>query len=102
MTAREGTPDDVQPVRLIAVSAGVSEPSSTRMLADRLMQKSVELLHEAGTPASAGVVELAPLAVELARAMVAGFPGEQVQAAIERLAAADAVIASTPIYKAGV
>lgn len=100
---RDGaTPADVEPVRLVVVSAGVSEPSSTRMLADRLTQKSLDLLREAGTPASASVVELAPLAVDVARATVSGFPGEQLQAEIERLAGADAIIASTPIYKAGV
>jgi FMN reductase len=87
---------------LVVVSAGVSDPSSTRLLADRITQKSLELLREAGTPASASVIELGPLAVEIARATVSGFPGEQLQAAIERLAAADALIASTPVYKAGI
>ena len=48
------------------------------------------------------MIELGPLAVDIARAIVAGFPGERLQAAIERLAAADAVIASTPVYKAGI
>jgi len=47
------------------------------------------------------VIELGPLAVEIAQAIVSGFSGERVQAAIERLAGADAVIASTPVYKAG-
>jgi FMN reductase len=87
---------------LVVVSAGVSDPSSTRLLADRITQKSLDLLREAGTTASASVIELGPLAVDIARATVSGFPGEQLQAAIERLAAADAVIASTPVYKAGI
>lgn len=38
----------------------------------------------------------------LARATVCGFPGEQLQAAIKRVAEADAIIAATPIYKAGI
>jgi FMN reductase len=87
---------------LIVLSAGVSDPSSTRLLADRIAQKSLDLLRESNTPTSVGVVELAPLAVDIARATVSGFPGEQVQAAIERLAAADAIIASAPVYKAGI
>jgi FMN reductase len=86
---------------LVVVSAGVSDPSSTRLLADRITQKS-DLLSEAATPASASVIELGPLAVDIARATVSGFPGEQLQAAIEQLAAADALIASTPVYKAGI
>ena len=48
------------------------------------------------------MIELGPLAVDIARATIAGFPNEQLQAAIDRLAAADAIIAATPVYKAGI
>ena len=89
------------PVRLVVVNAGVSDPSSSRLLADRTAQKAIDLLREGGTDAVVSVIELGPLAVEIAQAIVSGFPGERVQAAIERLAGADAVIASTPVYKAG-
>ncbi len=90
------------PLRLVVVSAGVSSPSTTRLLADRTAQKSIDLLREAGIPATVNVIELGPLAVEIAQAIVSGFPGERLQAAIELLAGADAVIASTPVYKAGI
>ncbi len=90
------------PVTLAVVSAGVSDPSSTRMLADRIAQRAVDLLREAGTPATVTVIELGPIAVDIARSLVSGYPTEKVQQAIERLAAADAVIASTPVYKAGI
>ena len=93
------TPD---PKRIVVVSAGTGDPSSTRQLTDRIAQKSLDLLEQAGTRATANVIELGPLAVETARAAVAGFPGEQIQAAIDRLAAADAIIAGTPVYKAGI
>ena len=101
-TRRDDITAPIEPARLVVVSAGVSDPSSTRLLADRITQKSLGMLREAGRPASAHVVELGPLAVDIARATVAGFPGEQVQAAIERLAGADAVIAARPVYKAGI
>jgi FMN reductase len=97
-----GAPTDTMPRRLIVISAGTSEPSSTRMLADRIANRTLQLLRETGTDASAGVVELAPLAVDIANAAVAGFPSEQLQAAIEQIASADAVIAATPVYKAGI
>jgi FMN reductase len=87
---------------LVVVSAGTGNPSSTRMLTDRIAQKTLELLRESGMPASARVLELGPLAVEIARATVAGIPSEELQAAIEQLAVADAVIAATPVYKAGI
>ncbi|MET8824642.1 CE1759 family FMN reductase [Streptomyces sp. NPDC004610] len=93
---------DTPPVTLVVVSAGVSEPSSSRLLADRTAQKTLDLLHEVGDRATAGVIELGPLAVDIAQALVSGFPGDRLRAALERLAAADAVIVSTPVYKAGI
>ena len=90
------------PLRLVVVSAGVSDPSTTRLLADRAAQKTIDLLRDAGTPATVNVIELSGLAVEIAQAIVSGFPGARLQAAIELLAGADAVIASTPVYKAGI
>jgi FMN reductase len=88
--------------RLVVISAGTGEPSSTRMLADRIAQKTLELLRETDTHASVGVIELAPLAVDIANATVAAFPSERLQAAIEQIASADAIIAATPVYKAGI
>jgi FMN reductase len=93
---------DTELKRLVVVSAGTGNPSSTRQLSDRIAQKSLDLLRQGGTNATASTIELGPLAVDIARATVAGFPGEQLQAAIERLAAADGVIAATPVYKAGI
>jgi len=90
------------PKRVVVVSAGTGNPSSTRRLTDRIAQKSLDLLEQAGTPATANVIELGPLAVDTARAAIAGFPGQELQAAIDRLAAADAIIAATPVYKAGI
>jgi len=97
-----GSPhDDGDTLRLVALNAGVSDPSSTRMLVDRIAQKSLDQLAARSIPASLSVIDLAPLAVDVAKAMVAGFPGEKVQAAIDTLARADAIIAATPVYKAG-
>ena len=98
----DGASAEVAPRRLVVISAGTSEPSTTRMLADRIAQRSLELLREMRVPASAGVVEVAPLAVDVARAMVHGAPSAELQAAIDQIASADAVIASTPVYKAGI
>lgn len=91
-----------EPIRLVVINAGVSDPSSTRMLADRIAQKSLDRLSTAGFATSLSIIDLAPLALDIAKAIVAGFPGEKVQAAIDTLARADAVIAATPVYKAGI
>jgi FMN reductase len=87
---------------LVIVSAGTSQPSTTRMLADRIAAASLERLHELELTATIGAVEVAPLAVDVARASVTGVPSAELQAAIEQIAAADAVIAAAPVYKAGI
>jgi FMN reductase len=87
---------------LVVISAGVSDPSSTRLLADRIAQKAADTLQEAGTEVRLSVIDLGPLATDIAQSLVSGFPTPKVQEAIERLAAADAIIASTPVYKAGI
>ncbi len=70
-------------------------------LADRIAAASLEVLREMEVvSATTGAVEVAPLAVDVARASVTGVPSAELQAAIEQIAAADAVIASAPVYKA--
>lgn len=92
----------MNPLTIAVLSAGVSDPSSTRMLADRIAQRTVDTLRDAGTEARITVIELAPIAKEIAQSLVVGFPGENVEQAIKQLAAADAIIAATPVYKAGI
>lgn len=91
-----------QPLRLVVISAGVSDPSSTRLLADRIAQKSLDVLRHNGRDATVGMIELGPIAVDIARAIVSGFPGGALPEAIARVANADALIVSTPVYKAGI
>ncbi len=91
-----------EPFRIVLVSAGTGSPSSTRLLGDRVAQKTLDLLREAEAPATVSAIELGPLAVDIARATVTGIVAAELQGAIGRLAAADAVIAATPVYKAGI
>jgi len=93
----EGTP-----VKIVAITAGVSDPSTTRMLSDRIAQKVTDLLRAQGREAIVTTVDLAPMAGEIAQTLVTTYPGERVQAAIDVIAEADALIVSTPVYKAGV
>ncbi|TDC73156.1 NADH-dependent FMN reductase [Micromonospora sp. KC606] len=91
-----------RPVTIVAVNAGVSDPSTTRLLADRVVQKAIDALRESGTPATVRTIDLAPLAADIARALVSGLPDPEVRAVIGQVAQADAVIAATPVYKAGI
>ena len=87
---------------IAVINAGISDPSSTRLLADRIAQKTVDTLREAGLTATVQPLDLGPIATDIARAIVSGIPGPQVQDAIDKLARADAVIAATPVFKAGI
>jgi FMN reductase len=80
------------------ISAGLSQPSSTRLLADRLGEATARTLAESGTDATLTVIELRDLAQEITNAMLTGFPTGRLTAAIETLTTADAVIAVTPIF----
>jgi FMN reductase len=87
--------------RLAVVSAGISDPSSTRLLADRIGTKLIDVLASDSIAATAAVIELAPLATDIAAALVGGLPSERLRSATETLAAADVIVLSTPVYKAG-
>jgi FMN reductase len=85
---------------LVAVSAGVSQPSSTRLLADRLVAATERSLRERGVDVSTEVVELRDLAQDLVNNLLTGFPSERLRETIERTLAADGLIAVTPIFSA--
>lgn len=87
---------------IVVISAGVSEPSSSTLLGERLAAKTVASLRGRGVEARVSTIELRGLALDIAKASVAGFVVDGLQPAVEQLARADGVIAATPVYKAGV
>lgn len=68
------TPEPTAPLKLVAVSAGLSKPSSTRMLADRLAEAADRELAAGDRKVEVTVVELRDLAVDIANNLVTGFP----------------------------
>ena len=89
------------PTRTLAVvSAGLSVPSSTRLLADRLTAAAVAALADRGIAATVEVVELREHARDLADHLVTGFPNTRLQGALDTVAGADGLIAVTPIFSA--
>ncbi|SNT59435.1 CE1759 family FMN reductase [Actinacidiphila glaucinigra] len=90
------------PLTLVVISGGTGNPSSSRLLADRLTEKTTELIRGRGRDVSIRHVELAPIAVDIAQAVVTGFPDERLKAVIRQLAAADGLITVSPVYTAGV
>jgi FMN reductase len=89
-------------LKLVVVSAGASDPSSTQMLADRLAARTVNAAADRSLTVEVAVVELRTLATEIAAALVSQITGPALDAAIAKVAAADGLVAATPIYKAGV
>lgn len=84
-------------MKLVVVSAGLSVPSSTRLLADRLAAATAG---RAPGPVDLRVVELRDLAVEIAHNFTNGFPGRALSAAIDDVTSADGLIVVTPVFSA--
>lgn len=85
---------------LVVVSAGLSQPSSTRLLADRLSAAVDRLLRDGGLEARIQVIELRDHAHDLTNNLLAGFPSPRLQAALDAVRSADGLIAVTPIFSA--
>ena len=85
---------------LVVVSSGLGEPSSSRLLADRLSAAVDRHLRDASVVPRIGVIELREHAHDLTNNLLAGFPSPTLQAALESVRAADGLIAVTPILSA--
>lgn len=85
---------------IVVISAGLSVPSSTRLLADMLGEASQRALEERGSEASVEVVELRPLAHALADHLLTGFPTGDLKAAIDKVRRADGLVVVTPVFSA--
>jgi FMN reductase len=85
---------------LVVVSAGLGQPSSTRLLADRLAAATERHLRERGVAPRVEVVELRDHAQDLTNHLLTGFPSPKLQAAIDAMLGADGLIAVSPIFSA--
>lgn len=85
---------------LAVVSAGLGQPSSTRLLADRLAAATERHLEAAALGVDVTVVDLRDHAQDLVNHLLTGFPSPRLQAAIETVTTADGLIAATPVFSA--
>ena len=84
--------------KIVVLSAGLGQPSSTRLLADRLAEASARSLLGQGSPAEFRVVELRDLAHDVVDAMLTGFPSEALADVQAAVGSADGIVAVTPVF----
>ena len=90
-----------QPSRsLVVVTAGLSQPSSTRLLGDRLAAATERHLREAGIESTIATVELREHAQDLVNHLLTGFPKPGLQAVLDAVTSADGLIVVSPIFNA--
>ncbi|MFT4212317.1 MAG: FMN reductase [Microbacterium sp.] len=84
--------------RIAVVAAGLSNPSSTRMLADRMLAATARELGERGIEVTADTFELRDYAHDITNNLLTGFAPPALESMINTVVSADAVIAVTPIF----
>ena len=93
--------DQAESLHLVVVSAGASDPSSTRLLADRAASAVAGIAEGRGRQVTVTNVELRAMANEISAALTTTVKGPAITAAAEALAEADGLVVSTPVYSAG-
>ncbi|MBB1155569.1 MULTISPECIES: FMN reductase [Amycolatopsis] len=83
---------------IAVVTAGLSQPSSTRLLADRLAEATRAALVDEDVTVK--VFELRDIAVDVTNNMLTGFPSPQLREVIDTVTRADGLIAVTPVFTA--
>ena len=86
--------------KLVTVTAGLSNPSSTRLLADRLTAAAEKALVERDEKVRTRVVELRDVAHDIMNAMTTRVPTGELTGVLADMAEADGVIAVTPVFNA--
>jgi len=94
-------PREAERFRLVVVSAGASDPSSTRLLADRTAGRVVALAARHSHAVTVSVIELREIAADISTALTSQLVTPKLQQAITVLGEADGIIAAAPVYKAG-
>lgn len=86
---------------VVVVSAGASDPSSTRLLADRTATRVGDLAQERGAQVDVRHIELRRIAGEIVPALTSAVRGPGMKEALQALDEADGIVVSTPVYSAG-
>lgn len=82
---------------ILTISAGLSQPSTTRLLADRLATATRTELSEEAT---VEVVELREFAHDITDTLLTGFANQHLRPVLDQLEAADGLILVSPTFTA--
>jgi len=85
---------------LAVVTAGLSQPSASRLLADQLAAATKNELERLGVPVDMHIIEVRDFARDIADNIVTGFPSPALKTAVDAVAGADGVIAVAPTFRA--
>ena len=94
-------PEEPETFGLAVVSAGTGDPSSTRLLADRIAGSAAALAARHGHAVTVSGIELREIATDISTALLSQLITPKLQQVITALGQADGIIASTPVYQAG-
>lgn len=86
--------------RLVLISAGLGQPSSSRLLADRLAGAVQREVSARGEAIEVETIELRPLARDIADHLTSGIPSPALRTALAQVSGADAVVAVSPVFTA--
>jgi FMN reductase len=85
---------------LVVVQAGLGQPSSSRLLAERLATATSDAVLERGAETTVTFVDVREHAHALADALLTGFPTGALRQALGAVRDADAVVVVTPVFQA--
>lgn len=85
---------------IAVISAGLSQPSTTRRLADQLAAAARRESAHRGQQVQTVTIELRERAHDITNNLLTGFAPPALQHAIDQVTAADAIIAVTPVFSA--
>lgn len=86
--------------KLVVVSGGVSTPSTTQMLAERIAAAVRAQVSKRGEGLEVTYIQPNELVMELATAMSTGTYGSALRAALDQVSEADGLIAASPVFTA--
>jgi FMN reductase len=85
---------------IVVVTAGLTTPSSSRLLADQLAEAVRDDLAGRGLGSRIELIEVRDHAHDLTNNLLTGFPSESLRGVLETVTAADALIVVSPTFSA--